>query len=646
MKPDRVLLVGLGEGADAVRNRIAAVTSVSVLEASSGEEALARLAEGGVDAVLTAQALPETTGLDLLEEIGREFPSVPVVLLPASGSESLASAAIEAGAADYIPSSTAAANPDRVRSALERSCRDAMAADRTRELKSLHAATREMLDARSTEALAETVVDAVDGIIGISYAGVHLLDDEGSRLAPAAWTEEIEETIDEPPALGPESLAWDAFESGEAELYDDLSEVEGTANPETPFRTELFVPLGDYGVLIASSTAPGAFDTDDLEIARILGANATEAFDRIERTARLRERERDLRSFKRAVENSGHSIVITDDTGTIEYVNPAFEEMTGYAREEAIGRNPRILKSGEHDREFYREMWETILDGEVFHGELVNERKDGERFVVDQTIAPITGEHGDIQRFVAINREITERKAARERLEEQRDNLTLLNKVVRHDIRNDLQVVLGYAEMLDGRVDGEPASFVETILRNTHHAIGLTKTARDLAQTMLQQTGDFGATSLRSALESQIDEVRESHEEALITVDGDLPDVDVRADEMLDSVFRNLLVNAIDHNDKELPEVIVSATERDEHAVVRIADNGPGVPDAQKSEIFGEGEKGLESGGTGVGLYLVRTLTDRYGGRVRVEDNEPEGSVFVVELPLASTAADQQPDPA
>ena len=101
---------------------------------------------------------------------------------------------------------------------------------------------------------------------------------------------------------------------------------------------------------------------------------------------------------------------------------------------------------------------------------------------------------------------------------------------------------------------------------------------------------------------------------------------------MLDSVFRNLLNNAVVHNDKKIPKVIASATANDDGIQVRIADNGPGIPDEQKDQIFEEGEKCLDSGGTGIGLYLVQSLVERYGGAVWIEDNEPEGSVFVVEM--------------
>lgn len=108
---------------------------------------------------------------------------------------------------------------------------------------------------------------------------------------------------------------------------------------------------------------------------------------------------------------------------------------------------------------------------------------------------------------------------------------------------------------------------------------------------------------------------------------------------MLASVFRNVLTNAIQHNDKEIPEVIVSATREDGHVLIRVADNGPGVPDDRKEEIFEQGEMGLDSEGTGLGLYLVDTLVGRYGGEVRVEDNDPEGGVFLVELSIAEDAS-------
>ena len=142
-----------------------------------------------------------------------------------------------------------------------------------------------------------------------------------------------------------------------------------------------------------------------------------------------RERERQLRTFRKAVEASGHSIYFTDSDGTIEYVNPAFEETTGYTAEEAIGQTPRLLKSGEHDQDFYGELWNTVLAGNIWRNELINTTKEGGRYVVDQTIAPVEGESDEIEHFVAVNANITARVQAERELRRHRDQLAALNDI-------------------------------------------------------------------------------------------------------------------------------------------------------------------------------------------------------------------------
>ncbi|QFU81550.1 hybrid sensor histidine kinase/response regulator [Natronorubrum aibiense] len=116
------------------------------------------------------------------------------------------------------------------------------------------------------------------------------------------------------------------------------------------------------------------------------------------------------RSFKQAVEQAGHSIYITAPDGTIQYVNPAFEAVTGYSAAEAIGSTPRLLKSGVHGSSFYQELWRTILTGDVWENQIVNRRKDGTTYTVNQTIAPITDADGTISNFVAVNADISDQK--------------------------------------------------------------------------------------------------------------------------------------------------------------------------------------------------------------------------------------------
>ena len=231
-------------------------------------------------------------------------------------------------------------------------------------------------------------------------------------------------------------------------------------------------------------------------------------------------------------------------------------------------------------------------------------------------------------------RDITTRKQAQEQLEEQRNNLEVLNQVVRHDIRNDMTVILSRSELLEDHIDHAGKEHLDSVMDATAGAIELTQTARDLAETMLSSAEDVEPVQLDVHLRKPIENARSEFQEAVVTA-GEMPNVRVRGNELLEAVFRNLIRNAIIHNDKQQPEVQVSITVDEGTVTVAIADNGPGIPDNQTETIFGKGEKGLDSPGTGVGLYLVQTLVDQYGGDVWVEDNEPEGSVFVVELPVA-----------
>ncbi len=128
-----------------------------------------------------------------------------------------------------------------------------------------------------------------------------------------------------------------------------------------------------------------------------------------------------LRRFRRAIEASGHGIIITDTDGTIEYTNPAFEATTGYSNQEAVGNNTNMLQSGEMDDSHYDQLWQTISAGETWHGEIVDQRKDGSQYIVDQTIAPISDASGEITAYVAVQTDITERKQLEDRLKQHRD---------------------------------------------------------------------------------------------------------------------------------------------------------------------------------------------------------------------------------
>ena len=274
----------------------------------------------------------------------------------------------------------------------------------------------------------------------------------------------------------------------------------------------------------------------------------------------------------------------------------------------------------------------VVETGEPITVEHTHYGTDGDELVHEVHAAPIFDDEGTVVQMVESLIDITSRKEYERQLEGQRDSLEVLNQVLRHDIRNDLQLVTAYADILANTVTDENREYVQTIQENARHAVELTTTARDMADVWLSDTDEQIRIALKATLENELDEIRSAHTDSVVTVDGTIPDVTVLANDMLNSVFRNVLQNAIRHNNSDMPTVTVSVEEREETVEVRVADNGPGVPDNQKSTIFGKGEKGLGSSGTGLGLYLVKTLMESYDGAVWVEDNEPEGAVFVVEL--------------
>ena len=230
--------------------------------------------------------------------------------------------------------------------------------------------------------------------------------------------------------------------------------------------------------------------------------------------------------------------------------------------------------------------------------------------------------------------DVTDRESYRQQLETKTEQLEALNRVVRHDIRNDMSVIVGWGETLRDHIDEDGEDALDHVLQKSYHVIELTEIARDFIEALVEDDAtDLKPVDLQHYIEAELAAVRESYSNALFRVSGEIPDVSVQGNEMLSSVFRNLLENAVQHNDEETPEIMVTGLEHEEVIQLRIADNGPGIPDKQKEQIFGKGEKGLDSTGSGIGLYLVYILTDQFGGEVWVEDNDPKGAVFIVELP-------------
>ena len=268
----------------------------------------------------------------------------------------------------------------------------------------------------------------------------------------------------------------------------------------------------------------------------------------------------------------------------------------------------------------------------------------GERREVEFRMTRV--ESADEELALAVLEDVTPRRDAETRLAERTARTETLNSLLRHDIRNDMSVLIGTLDRLAGHVDEAGRSELATIRSKANHVVELTETARNVTESLRLDPTERSRepVELKAVLDDELAEARRSYPSAAIRVEGAVPEVTVAADELLDSVFRNLLNNAIQHNDRDEPTVTVCVGTDDEQVTIEVADDGPGVPDDQKAEIFERGERGPTSAGTGLGLYLVGTLLETYGGSVTVGDNKPRGAVFTVTLDRIESPAEVESD--
>lgn len=505
-----------------------------------------------------------------------------------------------------------------------------------RRLTTLHESTRRIINADSKREVADIAVEAAHELLEFSLPSIWYPTEDDSALKLVANSEEHQALLDEAgthePSHPRDDWLWELYEAGETVVRSPLPPEDLAA--EVPLQSAIILPLGDQGVLACAARGEQEFTDRQIRVSEILARNVRVALDQIDQRGALKRQQQFTEDLLDAIEDV---VYVLDTDGNLLMWNEALEEVTSYTGDDIESMNAVEFFTGDDVEEAAKTVEETFESGQS-RVELDLVTADGETIPYEFIAKSFESPNGEPV-MAGIGRDRSLHVDYERRLEEQRDSLEILNQVVRHDIRNDMTVVRGRANLLKGHVEEEGKDDLKAVMEATENAIELTKTARDLAETMLSTEEDVEPVHLPHHLESPIDSVRSTFDNAMITVDDRIPNVTVRGNDLLEAAFRNLLHNAVIHNDSDVAEVHVSITPGEKTVRVSIADNGPGIPDERKDEIFGQGSKGLDSPGTGVGLYLVRTLVEQFGGRVWVEDNDPEGSVFHVELPLVDEDA-------
>jgi len=353
-----------------------------------------------------------------------------------------------------------------------------------------------------------------------------------------------------------------------------------------------------------------------------------------------------------AIEQSAETIVITDADAKIEYVNPAFEKVTGYTSEEAIGHNPRVLQSGEHDEEFYRAMWEALLRGETWKGQVVNKKKSGEFYTEEATISPVCDEAGRTVNYVAVKRDVTE-EIIREEQFRQAQKMQSIGQLVAgiaHDFNNLLQVINGYADIAHAQLPPKHAA---------DESIGQIALAGGQAKTLVKQLLAFSRQQVIDPVDFDLNELIRNSWKMLRHMIGEHIQFEFVAGDDLGTVFvdkgqmqqvlMNLCVNARDAMpgggtlSVQTEHIAIGPDDLKTHMWARpghyvqlnISDTGCGMEKETCDRIFEPFFTTKEVGkGTGLGLSTVYGIVKQNEGTIKVSSDLGAGTTFTIYLPV------------
>lgn len=347
-----------------------------------------------------------------------------------------------------------------------------------------------------------------------------------------------------------------------------------------------------------------------------------------------------VRKFQKAVDSSTEAVSITTPDGAIVYVNPAWTALNGFTEAEALGRNPRLLKSEDTKPDIFVAMWEKISAGVPFHTEdVVNRRKDGSIYQADLSIFPIR-EGAQTLFYVALTQDITLRKDI-DRAK------TEFVSLASHQLRTPLSAIRWYSEMLLSKYVGElnekQRQYVKEIYSGNLRMVELVNALLNVSRIDL---GTFAVepepVNLVEICDSVIMELTPGINERKQTVEriySSAPATYIADPKLIRIVFQNFLSNAVKYTQPE-GRVAVEIATKENNLYIRVTDNGYGIPKAQHSKIFeklfrADNVRQKDTEGTGLGMYIVKAIVESSGGKIWFDSEENQGTTFHVLLPMS-----------
>lgn len=424
----------------------------------------------------------------------------------------------------------------------------------------------------------------------------------------------------------------------------------------------LIVPLiiegHAMGALWLGATAPHIFSSEEINLAWRVADQITGSLARAELS-------RARRLLSTAIEQSTESIIITDTTGTIIYVNPAFEKLNGYSSSEVIGRTPALLKSGWQGSAVYEELWTTIKAGRVWHNRLVNKRRNDTYYTVDAIITPVRNEMGMVVNYVALQRDITHEVRLEEQLRQSQkmEAIGRLAGGVAHDFNNLLTIIIGNTEiLLSSFLDSNDPrrKDIQQISNAGERAATLTRQLLAFSRQEATQLQVLSLNRIVTGVTNMLERLIGEHITLITRLAPDLGQVKVDPGQ-IEQVIVNLAVNArdvmrqggqltIETANVELTEVVakIYRLTPGSYVMLAVTDTGCGMDTETIDRIFEPffTTKG-QNKGTGLGLAIVYAIVEQHGGCIQVESVLEQGTTFKIYLtrvePSVETAPPSRP---
>ncbi len=458
------------------------------------------------------------------------------------------------------------------------------------------------------------IIDEAAGVIDIEF-----VVGDGHRYAPHTIPLNDKDTLTGWVALHGESLHIHDIDSEETPSHPRLVGV--------PMRTWLGVPLRYQGkvvgVVTVQSKKPHAFSEEDVRLLNLISVYLSSVIYSSNLYSRLKASEERYRGI---VSMSMVGFIFTDRENRITFVNDAMADMLGYEKEEMIGRTPLdFVDEGSVDR--IKEGIERRRRGLTDTYEATLKRKDGSKVPVIIYATPLRDDRGNFTETMAAVADISVVKALEQKLRESKQFMELLLHVLSHDLKTPLGIIMGYGELLKESYDEE---FVDEIMKAVESILTMLSKIRLLSKLDMHRIDEAREEfSVVEVLGETVELVSKKYQHGKIEIeDDDAIILGYRA--LFEEMMMNLLTNAFKHGAKS---VVVSVRKDCNSIVIRVADDGPGISEDRKEKIF-EPFSRESRGGAGLGLSIVKRIVDIHGGKIRVEDNEPHGAVFVVELPI------------